>query len=228
MVDCVYRRVEKMTRRERKEMKLQKRLDWAESKNKKANIEHEAGKRMADAIPLGQPILVGHHSEKQHRNYIKKIQDHSSKVVEHLDMAKHHRKKADNILVQLDHSIFSDDLDAEERLREKIDKLEWKRKRMKEINKVLKAGKEIELSPSEKKMLDTNKKVWGDYKFMPYELINLGATIRNAKKRIEKISEQKITKSKRYITLLSIAEEKKINHGKSWKCTGKEICCVYC
>lgn len=176
-----------MTRRERKERKLQRRLDWAESRDKKADQEYEAGKKMADAIPLGQPILVGHHSEKRHRNHIKKIQGHSSKAVEYSDMADHHREKADNLRRQLDTTIFSDDPDAVERLQEKIEKLERQRNRMKEINKALKAGKEIQLSSAEKKMLDANKKCWGDYKFMPYEFTNLGGRIRQAKKRLEKL-----------------------------------------
>lgn len=212
-----------MTRRERKERKLQKRLEWADKREKKSDEEMEAGNKMAGALPLGQPILIGHHSEKRHRKYIEKIQNHTTKAVENSQMANKHREKAYNLQTQLDTTIFSDDLDAVERLQEKIDKLEKKRNRMKEINKALKKGGKIKLSESEKKALQGNLSCWGDYKFMPYELTNLGATIRNAKKRIEKLSKQKEVKKNRYITLLSIAEEKKLNHGKSWKCTDKNI-----
>jgi len=212
-----------MTKRERKERKLQRRLDWADKRDKKSDEEREAGEKMADCIPFGQPILLGHHSEKRHRNHIKKIQNHSTKAVENSKMADHHREKADNLEQQLKTTIFSDDVDAVERLQDKIDALGKKRDRLKEIKKALKKGIDIELTASEKKHLEGNKRCWSDYNIMPYELTNLGATIRNAKKRIEKILAKKEMKKKRYITLLSITEEQKLNHGKSWKCTGKNI-----
>lgn len=182
----VRRKGEYMTRRERKKRKLQKRLDWADKRDKKSDEEMEAGNKMAGALPLGQPILIGHYSEKRHRNYIRKIQNHSTKAVEHSKMADYHREKADNLQQQLDTTIFSDDPDAVERLQEKINKLETKRNRMKEINKALKKGIEIQLSDIEKKELQSNQNCWGDYMYMPYELSNLGQRIRQAKKRLEK------------------------------------------
>ena len=32
-------------------------------------------RRERDMIPLGQPILVGHHSEKRHRNHLKRLEN---------------------------------------------------------------------------------------------------------------------------------------------------------
>lgn len=180
-----------MTRRERKERKLQKRLDWAESRDRKSSQESEASHKMAEHIPLGQPILIGHHSEKRHRNDLRKIQNHSTKAYDHSNMADYHREKADNLQHQLDNTIFSDDLDAVERLQEKIDTLEKQRNRMKEINKALKAGKEIELSEGEKKVLISNRQCWGDYKFMPYEFTNLSGRISQARKRLERLKKQR-------------------------------------
>ena len=212
-----------MTRRERKENKIEKRREWADKRENKSNQNSNTAHNMASQIPLGQPILIGHHSEKHARNYQDKIHNNMRKSIEHSDMADKHLEKAENIQHQLDTSIFSDDVDAVERLQEKINTLEIKRNRLKEIKKALTKGIDIVLTEAEKKHLEGNKRCWNCYNIMPYELTNLGATIRTAKKRIEKISAQKVMKSIRYITLLSVAEEKKLNHGKSWKCTGKNI-----
>lgn len=52
-----------MTRRERLEAKLAKREEWASKAQGKADARFESTRKLADSILLGQPILVGHHSE---------------------------------------------------------------------------------------------------------------------------------------------------------------------
>jgi len=178
----------KMTRRERKERKLEKRLEWAESREKKADQSMDAANNLVKNIPPGQPILVGHHSEKRHRNTLKRSNNLMHKSIEHSDMAEHHRNKADNLKRQLNNTIFSDDPDAIERLQKKLEYLEKGRNRMKEINIALRKGQKIELSEDEKKALESNKRVWNAYSFMPYELSNVGQRIRSIKKRIEKLT----------------------------------------
>ena len=212
-----------MTRRERKERKIKKREEWAKSRNKKSDAAYKTADEIAKAFENGQPILIGHHSEKRARRDQEKIHNNMRKCIDNSDMANHHLEKAEGLQQQLDNTIFSDDPDSVERLQEKVNTLEKKRNRLKKIKKALTKGIEIVLTEAEKKHLESNKRCWGDYNIMPYELTNLGATIRTAKKRIEKISAQKVMKSKRRIELLSIAEEKKLNHGKSWKCSSKNI-----
>jgi Domain of unknown function (DUF3560) len=49
---------------------------------KHANIatrRHFAARERLELIPLGQPILVGHHSEKRHRRDLKRIDEHFAK-----------------------------------------------------------------------------------------------------------------------------------------------------
>lgn len=176
-----------MTKRERKERNLQKRLEWADKREQKAKQEQKISEDLVKNIPLGQPVLTGHHSEKRHRKTLKRSRDHATKNVENLNMAKYHKDKAENIQYQLNNTIFSDDIDAIQRLKEKINGLEKQRKRMKEINKSLKTGSKIELSDEEIKILKSNKKIWGEYKFMSYELTNIGQRIRQTKKRLEKL-----------------------------------------
>ena len=61
------------TYRERRERRAARREEWAEGREAKAGREFAQVKQTADAIPLGQPILVGHHSEKRARRDQKKI-----------------------------------------------------------------------------------------------------------------------------------------------------------
>lgn len=50
---------------------------------------------MADSIPLGQPILIGHHSETRDRNYRARMHNHHDKGVEELGKADYHRHRAE-------------------------------------------------------------------------------------------------------------------------------------
>jgi hypothetical protein len=45
----------------------------AERHDATAEAEYEKGRQIADMIPFGQPILVGHHSERRHRRDIDRI-----------------------------------------------------------------------------------------------------------------------------------------------------------
>jgi hypothetical protein len=48
----------------------------ADRKGTAAEARWNAGQRIADAIPAGQPILVGHHSEPRHRRDLRRIDAH--------------------------------------------------------------------------------------------------------------------------------------------------------
>lgn len=132
-----------MTRRERLERKAERRREWAD----KARVRSEAGFRKADSIasmiPLGQPILVGHHSEKRHRKDIARIDSGMRKGCEEAALANHHESKADGLERQLASSIYSDDPDAVEQLTAKAEALEAEADKMAAANKAfrkLKAG----------------------------------------------------------------------------------------
>src|SRR6266436_3929857 len=53
-----------------------------------------AVRQQLEMIPLGQPILVGHHSEKRQRSYLKRIDQHFAKAQEHHEKAEHYRRHA--------------------------------------------------------------------------------------------------------------------------------------
>lgn len=118
-----------MTTRERKEARLARRLEWADKRAAKA--EHGFAHAMDGLPDNGQPILVGHHSEKRHRGAIAKADNRIRKAFADQTMAQLHTSKAGGIADQLDSSIYSDDVDAVERLAERIAGLEAERDRYK-------------------------------------------------------------------------------------------------
>ena len=85
-------------RTERAQRRAARRIAWAESREKKAEEAYQKSRELGSVIPFGQPILVGHHSERGHRALIGRIQSAATQSVEHDAMAKHHREKAENIL----------------------------------------------------------------------------------------------------------------------------------
>jgi len=183
-----------MTRRQRKEYRLQQRLEWAESRDHKAETALGAAKQIADQIPLGQPILVGHHSEKHARKDAERIDNNMRKGLDSHNMAQHHRDRAAGIERQLETSIFSDDPDAIERLEEKLAKLTAKRDRMKVINAEIRKGgewdKRLTFTQEEKRDLELAARFNGVAGYPGYALTNIGATIRATNKRLESLRNQ--------------------------------------
>jgi len=186
-----------MTRRERLERKAARRREWSDKAAARSSQSFGAAGRLADSIPLGQPILVGHHSEKRARKDQERIHSNMSKGCEQDDLAKSHDSKADGIEGQLDRSIYSDDFDATEALESRIEKRKAEVDRCKAINKEIRkgAGWEARLSPplteKEKNELMGLARAWaGVYKpgYPPYHLTNLNASIRADKERIKTIA----------------------------------------
>jgi len=98
---------------------------------------HASAQQIADRIPMGQPILVGHHSERRHRRDIDRIQHGFSKAFELEKQAEELRRRADR--AEQGGAISSDDPDAVPKLRAKLDKLEADRARMVAANKAVRS-----------------------------------------------------------------------------------------
>ena len=67
----------------------------AEMHSAEAERRYEASHRIADGIPLGQPILVGHHSEKRHRRDLARIEGHMRASIEERKKAAHLSEQAE-------------------------------------------------------------------------------------------------------------------------------------
>jgi len=185
-----------MTYRERRERKAERLREWAEKRETKAETAYERSRQIADMIPMGQPILVGHHSEKRHRRDIDRMDRGMRASIDNSRKADDFRRRADGIEAAAERAIYSDDDDAIERLRERIAELEAERERLKAYNaSARKAAKQggvgdtSLLTAGERKELAGIAKacsyMLGPGGAMPsYKLTNLGGNIARNRKRL--------------------------------------------
>lgn len=80
---------------ERAKAKAERYSNWAASAENKSNQYYEASLEGHDFLALGEPIKVGHHSEKRHRALIDRNWDRMGKSVEMSKKAEQHESKAD-------------------------------------------------------------------------------------------------------------------------------------
>ena len=181
--------------RARLERRAEQREEWAESRDRKAT-EAFAEADMSEektGIPLGQPILVGHHSERRHRRVIERAERKGFEGLEHSRAADRHGAAATTIRRNLDRSIYDDDPDAIERLQEKLSGLETRRERIKDLNRRIRKGEPLDsLGLTDNEVLDLAEAArWhGRKTFPPYVLQNLGSQITTTRKRIARLQEQ--------------------------------------
>lgn len=147
---------------------------------------HFAARQQLEMIPLGQPILVGHHSERRHRKDLKRIDQHFAKAREHHDTAEYYRRRA--AAVESNRAIFSDDPDATEKLIDKIERLKQRQGAMKRANQLIrKADREglADLGFSEETIAKLfTEDFAGRVGFPNYALTNNSANIRRLEKRL--------------------------------------------
>lgn len=68
---------------------------WSESAENKSTQYWEASHEGRDFLALGEPIKIGHHSEKRHRALIERNHNRMAKSVEQTKIAEQHESKAD-------------------------------------------------------------------------------------------------------------------------------------
>src|SRR5580698_10069095 len=74
---------------ERAEVRADRFEEYHDKRAEDAERAHAAVSRISDAIPLGQPILVGHHSERHARRDAERIENGMRKAVRMWDTAKY-------------------------------------------------------------------------------------------------------------------------------------------
>ncbi len=169
-----------MTTRERREARAARLNDWAEKREAKSAALHGAGdlREEVSGIPMGQPVLVGHHSQRRHENAIEKANAATRRALANDDMAASMRSRATNIEAAAENAIYSDDEDAIERLRERIAEREAERAAMKAANADFKARHKAQLAALSPFMRGQA------LPHPPYALTNIGATIRRDRARL--------------------------------------------
>lgn len=123
---------------ERVEARRERLENAADKAQARSNAAYASAGRIADGIPMGQPILVGHHSERRHRRDIAKIDRGMRRFVDEGKKAEHLRGAAASVGTG---GISSDDPEAVTKLREKIAKLEEANERDKALNGAWRKGK---------------------------------------------------------------------------------------
>lgn len=176
----------------------------AERMRSSATARIERSHKMAEIIPFGQPILVGHHSEKSDRAYRGRIHSGFSKGYTELKAAEEVEAKAAAVGTG---GISSDDPEATSKLAEQLVQLEALQVRMAAANKVIRAfwksGCRAENTAEElaryfEKMAEVGfndsqahqllkPDCCGRIGFADYALSNNSANIRRIKLRIEQL-----------------------------------------
>lgn len=177
--------------------KRQAKIDKAEKYAAKNKAEAEAlWKRSGDMLPWGgEPVKVGHHSEKRHRNMLSRSDNMSRKSIQKSKTAEYWERKAKR--VKNDKSIRTGDPNAVKKLRDKVAKLTADQNHMKTVNKAYKAYKKNPASISKYKLTPQQHKqvtshVAKDYftktPYMSASITNNGATIRQTNERLHEMS----------------------------------------
>ncbi|MFC7293010.1 DUF3560 domain-containing protein [Hirschia litorea] len=194
------------------EEKMARRKEKLEAAAQRADARAKAAYERADlreektGIPLGQPILVGHHSERRHRRVIERAHAAMDESVSQNKRAEQLREKAANVGAG---GISSDDPNAIEKLEKKLAKLQDQQSQMKFNNRILKKWVKKGVSPdsegalfeecfaelkainpaitmnSARLMLKPDS--FGYVGHAPFELTNNNAKIRSTAKRIKQL-----------------------------------------
>jgi hypothetical protein len=145
-------------------------------------------------IPFGQPILVGHHSEKHHRRDIERMDNALRGAVEEREKAESYLERAE--AAESNQTISSDDPQAADKIKTKIAGLEANQELMKSINKTFKQTGRLpeDLTEKVRQAALRNMSVWaGVYKqpFPSYELTNNNGNISRLRKRLLELETHK-------------------------------------
>jgi hypothetical protein len=144
---------------ERRQRRIERYKELSKKAEEKSNqYMNSSANKTLERIPLGQPILTDHYSANGHRRLIERAQNNIRKSIEQDDKSKFYSDRADS--AENSKVIYSDDPQAIEKLKEKLERLENQRSSIK--------AREHET----------------------WELTNIGATIRETKKRIERLENQ--------------------------------------
>ncbi len=201
-----------MLTKEEYEEKRQARYDRLINAANRASAESEAAHnesdRISSQIPLGQPILVGHHSEGRHRRALETIRNKARKGYELAKKAEEYRSRAAS--VEANEAIFSDDPEAVEKLGGKIAQLEARQERMKAANKLIRKNDRAGLAAMGYSDKQIEKLFTPDscrrFGYPDYAITNNGANIRRLKQRAQ-IVEKKQAQADREETINGIKIE---------------------
>lgn len=174
--------------------------DAADKARAKSQGAYQSSRDQLSGIPLGQPILVGHHSEGRARRDMARANNAMRRSVDEQAKSEHYDRKADSVGRG---GVSSDDPEAVRKLKVKLASMEATQSHMKLVNKASRAHQKDptksldkhKLSPKQEAQVRAFKPGQYSWENKPYEsymTTNNNANIRRVKQRIETLKAQAI------------------------------------
>jgi Domain of unknown function (DUF3560) len=180
--------------RERRQARVERLNGWADKREARSDATLAGVERLAGMIPLGQPILLGHHSQRRAERDRDRIRRGMSAGVADAAKAREMRARAASIEAAAGRAVYSDDADAIERLSARVAAREAERDRIKAYNASCRrdARDASLLDDQQRAQLVSTARAcaWqlGERGEMPaYVLTNLGASIRTDRRRLAEL-----------------------------------------
>lgn len=182
---------------ERKQARIDALRARAEQAHSEAGRLIQAGDDALSLIPLGQPILIGHYSERGDRAYRGRA---LSKIERGMELQQHAReldRRAES--AAKNRAISADDPDAPEKLRAKLANLEKTQATMKAANRIVQSKPKNERTDAKMAELEAmgfsagraaqlfEPDFCGRVGFAGYELTNNNANIRRLRERLTEL-----------------------------------------
>lgn len=186
----------------KQEARRERILARADRLRSEGQARYNRAKEMASVIPFGQPILVGHYSEKRDRNYRAKIHSNFGKAFAALKEADEAAARAAAVGAG---GVSSDDPDAVQKLQEQLDEAKALQEAMKARNAAWrKAGNKAGRQPDGQ---------WIEPPCAPYQLTNNSANIRRIEQRIEHLKRNatRETKTEEFQGVCKLVENAEAN-----------------
>jgi len=193
---------------QKREARRERLLARAEKLRAAAQRLSQHASQQAAMIPFGQPILIGHHSERRDRNFRNRI----SRAFEKAHELDNQANAAASRAAGVGHSgVSSDDPDAVTKLQEQVAELEQRQERMKAANRALRRGDDAALLTqgfSEAQIAKLKQPDFcGRTGFPDYALQNNNANIRRIKQRIEELSKRPTVDTERQVKGVQVIED---------------------
>jgi hypothetical protein len=201
-------------------------MNWYEAKQeeKRERLENAAERRAEEAqsafdrahkavegIPFGQPILVGHHSERRHRADLRRQENGIRKGIE---LTQEARELAHRAAAVGTGGISSDDPDAIAKLTAEVAELEATQERDKRINALYRKGDADALAAMGLNLDTLRAEVqrshsWDKQPIPRYRLSNRNNNIRRIRQRIEELTKLRAEPVREPVTIgaATISEE---------------------
>jgi len=207
---------------EKKEQRIERYKELAGKAGQESTARYKQAEHIASFIPMGQPIMVGHHSEKRHRRDAAKIDNSMRASVEASKKADYYEEKA--LAAEQNTAISSDNPDSLELLRKKLEVMQGRQEFMKQANKLLrntkmpeaeKVAKLVEMGAKEATAIEfLSPDQFGRLGFPQYKLTNNNANMGTVKKRIARLEILEKAENKEYevggIKVVENAEENRV------------------